>query len=85
MNGILFLIFKTECFFSKLIPAGFSGLIHYKNYNSNWKKILGFRDMQEKLENTPFITAFFYQKSKYAPLFLIESKHQILREQLEIW
>ena len=33
----------TECFF-KLVPGGFSYLI-------NWKKILGFGNMQEKLEN----------------------------------
>ena len=24
--------------------------MNYNNYNSNWKKILGFRNMQEKLE-----------------------------------
>ena len=28
---------------------------------------------------------FFYQKSQYASLFLIESKRQILQEQLELW
>ena len=35
----------------KLVPGGFSYLINQNNYNSNWKKILGFRNMQEKLEN----------------------------------
>ena len=25
------------------------------NYNSNWKKLLGFRNLQEKLENIPYI------------------------------
>ena len=41
----------TECFF-KLFPGGFSLMINWSNYNSNWKKILGFRNMQEKLVNT---------------------------------
>ena len=27
------------------IPGGFSGLIHWKNYNPNWKKKLGFRNL----------------------------------------
>ena len=29
----------------------------WNNYNSNWKKILGFRNLQEKLENV-FISIF---------------------------
>ena len=33
-------------FFLNLVPGGFSNLIH----NSNWKKLLGFRNPQEKLE-----------------------------------
>ena len=37
----------TECFFN-LFLEGFSDLI---NYNSNWKKMLGFRNMQEKLKS----------------------------------
>jgi len=43
----------TECFFNLkfLVPGGFSDL---KNRtiirNSNWKKLLGFRNLQEKLE-----------------------------------
>ena len=28
------------------------------NYNSNWKKILGFRNLQEKLENHNFRLKF---------------------------
>ena len=35
---------------------GFSDLINYNNYNSNWKKLLGFRNMQEKLEKQFFYT-----------------------------
>ena len=35
----------------KLGPEGFSNLMNWKNYNSDWKKLLGFRNMQEKLEN----------------------------------
>ena len=29
-------------------------LINQNNSNSNWKKILGFRNMQEKLENDEY-------------------------------
>ena len=43
-------IFETECSF-KVIPGGFSDLIHWNNSNSNWKKLLRFRNMQENLEN----------------------------------
>jgi hypothetical protein len=32
----------TECFFL-LVPEGFSYIINWNNYNSNWKKLLGFR------------------------------------------
>ena len=35
-----------------LVPGGFSYLINKNNQNMNWKKILGCRNMQEKLENT---------------------------------
>ena len=36
-----------------LVPGSFSYLINQNNYNSNWKKkILAFRNMQEKLEKT---------------------------------
>ena len=38
----------------QLVPGGFSYLMNQNNYNSNWKKILGFRNMQEKLENVKF-------------------------------
>ena len=33
------------------VPGGFSDLVNQKSQNSNWKKSLGFRKMQEKLEN----------------------------------
>ena len=33
-----------------LVPGGFSHRINWNNYNLNWKEILGFRNMQEKLE-----------------------------------
>ena len=33
-----------------LVPGGFSDLIDQNIQNSNWKKLLGFRNMQEKLE-----------------------------------
>ena len=34
----------------KLVPGGFSELINYNNQNANWKKLLGFRNMQENLQ-----------------------------------
>ena len=37
---------KDHC----VIPGGFSYLINQNNYNSNWKKKLELRNMQEKLE-----------------------------------
>ena len=32
-----------------LVPGGFSALKKLNNYNSNWKKLLGFRNLQEKI------------------------------------
>ena len=37
-----------------LVPGGFLDLKYYNNYNSNWKKLLGFRNLQEKLENVGY-------------------------------
>ena len=37
-----------------LVPGGFSYLKKQNNHNSNWKKLLGLRNMQEKLENLLF-------------------------------
>ena len=34
----------------QLVRGGFSDRINQDKYNSNWKKLLGFRNMQEKLE-----------------------------------
>ena len=34
-----------------MLNGDFSDLINYSNYNSNWKKLLGLRNMEEKLEN----------------------------------
>ena len=41
---------KLEKELFELVHGGFSYLINLNNYNSNWKKLLGFRNMQEKLE-----------------------------------
>ena len=30
-------------------------VLHYKNYNSNLKKLLGLRNLQKKLENTFYV------------------------------
>ena len=35
----------------QLVPGGFSYLVNQNNCNSNQKKLLGFRNMQEMLEN----------------------------------
>ena len=35
----------------QLVPGGFSYLIDQNNNNSDWKKILGFGNIQEKPEN----------------------------------
>ena len=40
-----------------IVPGGFSYLINNKSYNSNWKNLLGFRNMQEKFD-------LFLQKQK---------------------
>ena len=40
--------------FFQLVLGSFSDLKNQNNYNSNWKKILGFRNLQEKLENSFF-------------------------------
>ena len=46
----------------KLVPVGFSHLMNQNNWNSNWEKILGFRNMQEKLENTQ--PSIFFDRSE---------------------
>ena len=40
----------TECLFFSFVLGSFSYLVNKNNSNSNWKKLLGFRNMQEKLE-----------------------------------
>ena len=49
VKGQQFLV--TECFL-----AGFSYLINWNNWNSNWKKLLGFWNMQENLENISYLS-----------------------------
>ena len=39
-----------------LVPGGFWYIRNQNNYNSNWKKLFGFRNMQENLEN---LTSWF--------------------------
>ena len=52
----------------QLFPEGFSHLIGWNNYNANWKKILGFIDMQEKLENTFLKNTFLKTNSKFVKI-----------------
>ena len=42
----------------KLFSGGFSDIMNWDNWNSNWKKLLRFRNMQEKLEKY-FVIVFF--------------------------
>ena len=37
-------------FFEQLVPGGLLELIYYDNWNSKWKNLLGFRNLQEELE-----------------------------------
>jgi hypothetical protein len=41
-----------------LVPGGFSDLMSYKDYDSNLEKLLVFRNMQEKLEESSFYKRF---------------------------
>ena len=41
-----------------LVPGRFSALMNYNNYNSNWKRLLGFRNPQEK--NRKYKFYFFF-------------------------
>ena len=36
--------------FFQHVPGGFSDLMNWNNYISNWKKYLGFRNLRDKLE-----------------------------------
>jgi hypothetical protein len=63
-----------------LVPGGFSYLI---NYNSDWKKILGFRNMQEKLEkdnpfNFFFRLAFGVKKTAELKYYSFGNGHNIV-------
>ena len=37
----------TECFFNLFMEVSYT---NHMNWNSNWKKLLGFRNMQEKVK-----------------------------------
>ena len=39
----------TECFLTCF--GGFSNLENQNNHNSNWKELLGYKNLQEKWEN----------------------------------
>ena len=59
----------------KLVPDGFSYLINWKNLNSNWKKLLGFRNIQEKLEKIFFV---YFEMAKKNLKFL---RHESVSKQ----
>ena len=46
-----------------LVPGGLSDLLNPNNQNSNWKKILRFRNKQEKLEKTALVLSFHFDYS----------------------
>ena len=45
--------------------------MNQNNYNSNWKKVLGLRNMQEKLEKL-FCYRFLHQNNQKIPVLRIE-------------
>ena len=45
-------------FYFNLFLGGFSDLINQNNSNKNWKKLLGFRNLKEKLEKIETIKKF---------------------------
>ena len=59
---------RSEQFLQQNAFLNFSlDLIHQNNSNSNWKRQLGFRNLQEKIENNifaPFFQAYFFDQYK---------------------
>jgi hypothetical protein len=58
-----------------LVPGGFSDLKKQNKYNSNWEKLLGSRNMQEKLEN---ICIFFRHALSSESLHNLTDEHEDL-------
>ena len=61
--------------FFQLVPGGFSDLINQNNYSSNWKKLLGFRNLQERPKKLLafILTRVLLKKESISPkLFLWE-------------
>ena len=40
-----------------VVPGGFLDLENWNNYNSNWKKLSGLKNLQEKLEKSVLATS----------------------------
>ena len=59
----------SECFFNLILE------VSQKNCNSNWKKILGVRNMQEKLENTIVQIPDFQKTFKLLMLSFQDAKY----------
>jgi hypothetical protein len=71
-----------------LVPGGFSYLTNKNNYNSYWKKLLGFRNMQEKLEKSDNpILVFFHVFLHFKETFSNPPKiHLVAATKLEfVW
>ena len=61
-----------------LVPGGFSYLKKQNNYNSNWKKLLEFRNLQEKLEKSLVLfSVFCYRKMVVIPSLLKKSHWKV--------
>ena len=63
----------------KLVPGGYSDLIIQNNQNSNWKKLLGFRNIHEKLEKDIYSLLrliFGFMKKQQFINFLQVRKHK---------
>ena len=69
---------------SYLVPGGFSDLINWNNYNSNWNKLLGFRNMQEKLENDyiSYLELMLVFQEHYLPVLHLSSNIDIQCEEI---
>ena len=71
---------------SYLVPGGFSDLINWNNYNSNWNKLLGFRNMQEKLENDyiSYLELMLVFQERYLPVLHLSSNIDIQCEEIPL-
>ena len=66
-----------------LVPGGFSDVEKENNYKSNWKKLLGFRNLQEKLEN--FMTLKNFINCTLCHIYSVSVAYQSILEQTQLY